>query len=71
MLPYNRANYNLCKREAVGFTYSLAHESHLDDDRYHLNYRYRHYIAKSVAAALVDIDTHVAYNTPRTKYRPT
>ena len=59
--PYNIENFRFCQNEEVGFAHTLALKKHLSRDQYHISSNFLHLIAKTTAAAIIDVNPFQAY----------
>ena len=65
MYNFNKASHTLCQKEGIGFAHTLVTEQHLWKDQYHIQDDHRHFLAKSVAAAILAMDPFGAYGRRR------
>ena len=61
IFPYNRNSAQLACQHGIRFARTLIGETHIFRDGYHVLYKFRHLLLKSVAAAAARVDAHQHY----------
>ena len=61
MHAFNKASYELCKKEKVRFAPTLISEAHLWTDGYHISDNHRYLLTRTTAAAIKKVDPYQIY----------